>query len=112
MLRADRRVDRKARAGPRAAKTLAELGAQHYRRSEFEAAKPILEKAHDAIAAQRGVTVTALLPILNQLARTYRQLGEFKKAWNCSERALEIAEAEFGGQSRKLAAPLEGLAKA
>jgi CHAT domain-containing protein len=112
MLRADRRVDRKARAGPRAANALAELGAQHYGRGEFEAARPFLEKARDAMAAQRGVKATALLPILNQLARTYRQLGEFKKAWNCSERALEIAEAAFGGQSPELAAPLEGLAKA
>jgi len=49
---------------------------------------------------------------LNQLARAYRQLGEFKKAWNSSERALAIAEVAFGGESAELATPLEGLAKA
>src|ERR1700683_1373768 len=112
MLRADRRVDRKALAGPRAAKALAELGAQHYGRGEFEVARPLLENARDAMAAQRGVKATAQLPILNQLARTYRQLGEFKKAWNCSERALEIAETAFGSESPEVAIPLEGLAKA
>jgi CHAT domain-containing protein/tetratricopeptide (TPR) repeat protein len=111
-LRAGRRVDRKTPAGPKAAQAFAELGAQHYRQDQFEAARPLLERARDAMAAQRGVKATALLPVLNQLARAYRQLGEFKKAWNTSERALAIAEAAFGGDSLELAAPLEGLAKA
>ena len=62
--------------------------------------------------AQHGAEAPALLPILNQLARAYRQLGEFKKAWNCSECALAIAEAAFGGKNVELAVPLEGLAKA
>jgi CHAT domain-containing protein/tetratricopeptide (TPR) repeat protein len=112
MLRADRRVDRKALAGPKTAQALAELGAQHYRQGQFAAARPLLEQARDAMAARRGVKATALLPILNQLARAYRQLGEFKKAWNTSERAFDIANAAFGGESLELTAPLEGLAKA
>lgn len=112
MLRADRRVDGKALAGPQAAQALAELGAEHYRRGQFEAARPLLEKARDAMAARQGKKAPALLPILNQLARAYRQLGEFKKAWNSSERALAIAEDAFGGESVELATPLEGLAKA
>jgi tetratricopeptide (TPR) repeat protein len=112
MLRADRRAVRKTFADPKAAQALAEQGAEHYRRGQFEAARPLLEKALDATAAQHGKKARARLPILNQLARTYRQLGEFKKAWNCSERALAIAEAAFGRESIELATPLEGLAKA
>jgi CHAT domain-containing protein/tetratricopeptide (TPR) repeat protein len=111
-LRAGRRVDRKTPAGPKAAQALAELGAQHYLQGQFEAARPLLEKACDAMTARRAVEPAALLPILNQLARAYRQLGEFKKAWNTSERALAIAEAAFGADSLELAVPLEGLAKA
>lgn len=112
MLRADPGVDGEAFAGAQAAEELAELGARYYRLGQYDAARPLLEKAVEATAAQRGAQVPALLPILNQLARAYRQLGEFKRAWNSSERALKIAEAAFGSQSIELAAPLEGLAKA
>jgi CHAT domain-containing protein/tetratricopeptide (TPR) repeat protein len=112
MLRADRRAVRKPFADAQTAQALAEQGAEHYRRGQFAAARPLLEKALDATAAQHGKQARARLPILNQLARTYRQLGEFKKAWNCSERALAIAEAAFGRESIELATPLEGLAKA
>jgi CHAT domain-containing protein/tetratricopeptide (TPR) repeat protein len=112
MLRADPSVDGKAFADPQAAKELAELGTHYYRLSQYDAARPLLERAVETTAAECGDQVPELLPILNQLARTYRQLGEFKKAWNNSERALKIAEAEFGSQSTQLAQPLEGLAKA
>jgi CHAT domain-containing protein len=112
MSRADRRVDGKAFADPQAAQVLADQGAQHCQRGQFAAARPLLEKARDAMAARHGAEAHALLPILNQLARAYRQLGEFKKAWNSSERALDIAEAAFGRESTELATPLEGLAKA
>jgi CHAT domain-containing protein/tetratricopeptide (TPR) repeat protein len=110
-LRADPSVDGKAFADSQAAKELAELGAHYYQLGQYDAAKPLLERAIEAVA-RRGGEAPELLPTLNQLARTYRQLGEFKKAWNCSERALKIAKAEFGSQSIELAPPLEGLAKA
>jgi CHAT domain-containing protein/tetratricopeptide (TPR) repeat protein len=111
MLHAGSSVDDRVGADPQAAESLAEAGAHHYRLGQYEAAKPLLEKALDAIGARHGVQAPGLLPILNQLARANRQLGELKKAWNCSERALNIAEAAFGSQSAELATPLEGLAK-
>ncbi len=112
MLRADPSVDGTAFADPQAAEELAELGAHYYRLGQYDAARPLLERAVEATAAQHSGQAPELLPLLNQLARAYRQLGEFKKAWNSAERALKIAEAEFGSQSTELATPLEGLAKA
>jgi CHAT domain-containing protein len=111
MLRADPSVDGKAFADPQAGRAPAELGEHYYQLGQYEAARPFLEKAVEA-AAQCGRQAPELLTSLNQLARAYRQLGEFKKAWSSSERALEIAETSFGGQSIELATPLEGLAKA
>ena len=98
--------------GSKANASLADRGAAHYRLGQYEQAKALLKRASEEMTEQRGKLDPALLPVLNDLSRVYLQLGELKRAWKCSERALKTAEMIFGAQSVELARPLSALVDA